>query len=86
MNARYERTESGFGTLTSLWILGGIRAQIFPFWEIAGSASLRQADGTEVGLAGNTLARYPYLYDNTDLAGDRRLRQHRDMQPLGDGT
>jgi hypothetical protein len=66
-NVRYEQTTSDLGTLTSTWILGGIRADILPPWEMAFSYSWRRARGTEAGFDGTLYARYPYLYDNSDL-------------------
>ncbi len=66
-NLRYEQTNSAIGTLTSDWILGGIRAEIFSWWETAASFGVQDINGTEAGYGGTTLARYAYQYDNTDL-------------------
>ena len=67
VNVRYEQTNSAIGTLTSDWILGGIRAEIFSWWETAASFGVQEINGTEAGYGGTTLARYAYQYDNTDL-------------------
>jgi hypothetical protein len=66
VNVRYERTDSAFGALTGLWLMGGVEVEILPFWRIGGSISLRNVEGSEVGLDGTALARYPYLYDDSD--------------------
>ena len=66
-NVRYEQTSSAIGTLTSDWILGGIKAEIFSWWETAASFGVQEINGTEAGYGGSTLARYSYQFDNTDL-------------------
>lgn len=66
-NVRYEQTSSSIGTLNSTWILGGIRTQVFSWWEVAASFGVNQASGSEAGLGGFPLARYSYLFDNSDL-------------------
>jgi hypothetical protein len=66
-NVRYEQTNSAIGTLTSDWILGGVRAEIFSWWEAAASFGVQEINGTEAGYGGTTLARYSYQFDNTDL-------------------
>lgn len=66
-NIRYEQTTSAIGTLTSAWILGGVQAEIFPWWEAAASFGSQNIKGSEAGYGGGTLARYSYIYDNTDL-------------------
>ena len=74
VNVRYEQTSSALdslpgamGPLTSTWILGGIKAGIFSWWEVSASFGTQQFSGTEVGYLGTTLARYAYQYDNSDL-------------------
>ncbi len=67
-NVRYEQTSSAIGSLTSDWILGGIQAEIFSWWETAASFGVEQINGTEAGYGGTTLARYAYQFDNTDLS------------------
>ncbi|HET9869806.1 MAG TPA: hypothetical protein VFR02_04850, partial [bacterium] len=67
VNARYERTDSSLGTLTSTWILGGAQVGILPWWEFAVSYGDQEISGQEAGYGGSTLARYAYLFDNTDL-------------------
>jgi hypothetical protein len=71
-NIRMEQTTSSMGTLTSTWILGGVRADILPVWELSAAFSQQNANGTDTGYvdgSGNpTLwARYVYLFDATDL-------------------
>jgi hypothetical protein len=66
-NIRYERTTSAIGTLNSVWILGGVRAELFPWWESTASFGSQSVNGSEAGFGGSTLARYSYIYDNTDL-------------------
>jgi hypothetical protein len=66
-NIRYEQTTSSIGTLTSTWILGGIRAEFFPWWEASTSFGTDNVNGSEAGYGGSTLARYSYIFDNTDL-------------------
>jgi hypothetical protein len=69
-NARLEQTTSSLGTLTSTWVLGGIRAEILPAWEMTAAYSQRQANGTDAGYEANGVptlwARYVYLFDGTD--------------------
>jgi hypothetical protein len=69
-NFRMEQTTSAIGTLTSVWGLGGIRADILPVWEITAGYSQQTANGTDTGYVVNgqqTLyARYVYIYDSTD--------------------
>jgi len=67
VNVRFENSDSGFGSLTGLSLVAGVTVEILPVWRVSLSGSLGQAQGTEVGLAGTLLARYPYLYDNTDM-------------------
>ncbi|HEY5039942.1 MAG TPA: hypothetical protein VIJ93_12800, partial [bacterium] len=67
VNGRYEQTTSAIGTLTSTWILGGVRAGIFSWWEAAASFGTQQLNGSEAGYGGTTLARYSYTFDNRDL-------------------
>jgi hypothetical protein len=71
-NIRMEQTSSSMGTLTSTWVLGGVRADILPVWELSAAFSQQNANGTDAGYvdgSGNpTLwARYVYLFDATDL-------------------
>lgn len=66
-NIRYESTTSELGTLNSFWIIGGVRADVLPVWEVSVAYSSRTANGVEAGYNGTLWARYPYLYDNSDL-------------------
>jgi hypothetical protein len=66
-NFRFEQTNSDLGTLTSTWIIGGIRADVLPVWEVSASISKQTANGEEAGYLGTLYARYSYLYDNSDL-------------------
>jgi hypothetical protein len=66
-NARFEQTNSAIGTLTSAWILGGLQVGLFPWWEMAASYSDQELKGSDSGYAGTTLARYSYIFDNSDL-------------------
>ncbi len=66
-NARYEQTTSELGTLTSAWVVGGLRVGVLPFWEISGAFSEQDVNGTDAGYGGTLWARYSYLYDNSDL-------------------
>jgi hypothetical protein len=67
VNVRYENTSSAIGTLTSTWILGGVRAELFPWWEAAASFGSQSMTGSEAGFGGSTMARYSYIFDNSDL-------------------
>ena len=70
VNFRYEETDSLLGTLTSTWVIGGVRADVLPVWEISAAFSERDANGTDEGYGNtqNTLwARYPFLFDTTDI-------------------
>lgn len=66
-NVRFEQTDSAIGTLTSAWVLGGVQVGLFPWWEIAGAYSNQGLNGREAGIGGTTLARYSYIFDNSDL-------------------
>ncbi len=66
-NIRYEQTHSDLGTLTSTWLIGALRIQVLPVWGMTMAYSWQHADGTEAGYDGTLWARYPYLYDNSDL-------------------
>jgi hypothetical protein len=79
-NVRYEQTSSVLGTLTSSWILGGIRADILPALEVSVSYGVQSAKGTEAGYGGLLVARYPYLYDNSDLGSYSPLTIDRSTQ------
>lgn len=69
-NARMEQTTSSIGTLTSIWVLGGVRAEVLPVWEVTAAYSQQTANGTDEGYLVNgtpTLwARYSYVFDATD--------------------
>ncbi len=69
-NVRMEQTTSSIGTLTSVWGLGAVRAEILPVWEVTAAYSQQTANGTDTGYVVNgepTLwARYVYIYDATD--------------------
>jgi hypothetical protein len=66
-NVRFEQTNSAIGTLTSAWILGGVQVGLTPWWEMAASYSDQELKGAEAGIGGTTLARYSYIFDNSDL-------------------
>jgi hypothetical protein len=66
-NVRFEQTNSAIGTLTSAWVLGGVQVGLFPWWEMAASYSDQEIKGTDSGFQGTTLARYSYIFDNSDL-------------------
>lgn len=75
-NIRYEQTTSDLGTLTSSWIIGGLRVDLLPVWEIAAAISQQNSKGTDAGyqymdndgVFHQTLwAHYSYVYDNKDL-------------------
>jgi hypothetical protein len=67
VNARFEQTSSSIGTLTSAWFLGGAQVGLFPWWEMAASYSDQEINGSEAGMNGTTLARYSYIFDDSDL-------------------
>ncbi len=71
-NVRYEETDSSIGTLTSAWVLGGVEAGLFPWWNTALSFSVDSVNGSEAGYQGSTMARYSYIFDNSDL-GDYQI-------------
>ena len=75
-NVRYEDTSSNLGDLTDLWILGGVKAGLFTWWEVSAAYGIQNMSGTDAGYVATdsngkpfqtTLARYPYLFDNVDL-------------------
>src|SRR5665213_3666149 len=70
-NMRYEQTTSVVGTLNSMGIWGEIRVGIVKEWEVDLALGAQSANGTEEGLVVNgiptPLARYSYVFDNTDL-------------------
>jgi hypothetical protein len=66
-NARFEQTTSDLGTLTSTWFMGSIRAAVLPAWEVSAAFSQRNVNGQEAGYNGSFFARYPYIFDNSDL-------------------
>lgn len=66
-NLRFEETTSAAGTLDSFWALSGIRAGLFPGWEVSGAFGVRSVSGTEMGYLGSPIARYSYLFNNQDL-------------------
>ena len=66
-NVRYEQTTSALGTLTSTWIIGGLRVGVLPFWELSGAFSEQDVKGTDAGYGGTLWARYSYIFDNSDL-------------------
>jgi hypothetical protein len=70
-NVRYEETDSSLGTLTSAWVLGGVEAGLFSWWNMALSFGADSVNGSEAGYVINnqvtTYARYSYLFDNSDL-------------------
>ncbi len=81
-NLRYERTTSDLGTLNSAWIIGGIRVDLLPVWEISAAFSQQNAKGTEAGLGGTLWARYPYLYDYSDLGNYSPVQVDGNIQSL----
>ena len=66
-NLRMEQTDSTVGTLTSTWLIGEAKVGLFPWLEFSAAFSNQDLSGTEEGYDGSVLARYSYLYDNTDL-------------------
>ncbi len=66
-NVRYEQTTSVAGTLNSLGLWTGVRIGIVKEWEVNLALGIQSANGTEEGIDGSTLARYSYVFDNTDL-------------------
>ncbi len=66
-NARFEQTNSALGTLTTTWIIGSLKADVLPVWEVGASFSEQDSNGTDAGIGGSNWTRYSYLYDNTDL-------------------
>jgi hypothetical protein len=66
-NIRLEDTTSEAGTLDSFWVLGGMRAGLFPGWEVSGAFGVRSVSGSEMGYQGFPIARYSYLFNNQDL-------------------
>ncbi len=66
-NARFEQTNSSVGTLTSAWLLGGVQVGLFPWWEMAASYSDQEIKGHDTGIGNTTLARYSYIFDNSDF-------------------
>ena len=70
-NVRYEQTTSIVGTLNSWDLWGEIRVGIVKEWEVNLALGVQSANGTEEGLVINgvqtPLARYSYVFENTDL-------------------
>ncbi len=66
-NVRYEQTTSVVGTLNSLGLWCGLRVGIVKEWEVDLALGAQSANGTEEGINGSPLARYSYVFDNTDL-------------------
>jgi hypothetical protein len=66
-NVRYEQTNSQVGTLTDFWWLTGLRVGLFKWWDVTVAAGIRTANGSDMGIAGTTLARYSYIMNNEDL-------------------
>jgi hypothetical protein len=66
-NMRYEQTTSVVGTLNSMGIWGEIRVGIVKEWEVDLALGAQSANGTEEGINGTPMARYSYVFDNTDL-------------------
>ena len=66
-NTRLEQTTSVLGTLTTTWIIGSLKADVLPVWEIGASFSEQDTSGTDAGIRGSNWARYSYLFDNSDL-------------------
>jgi hypothetical protein len=64
-NIRYEETDSSIGTLTSAWVLGGVEAGFFSWWDTALSFGADSVNGSEAGINGTTMARYTYMYEQT---------------------
>jgi hypothetical protein len=93
-NARYEQTSSAVGTLTSTWLLGGLRVGFFPGVEATVAYSERDFNGAEEGyfpFTGNAvkpqpfttpLARYSYLNDPSDLGFYRIFQMNGNNQSL----
>ncbi len=66
-NVRYEQTSSGLGTLDSAWILSGIKVGVLPALDVTAAYSYKRSKGADAGYGGTTFARYPYIFDNTDI-------------------
>jgi hypothetical protein len=66
-NVRYEQTTSVVGTLNSLGIWAGVRVGIVKQWEVDLALGAQSANGTDEGINGTTMARYSYIFDNSDL-------------------
>jgi len=66
-NVRYEQTTSVVGTLNSLGLWCGLRVGIVKEWEVDLALGAQSANGTEEGINGSPVARYSYVFDNTDL-------------------
>jgi hypothetical protein len=66
-NFRDEETTSQAGNLSSLWVLGGTRIGLFPWWEVTAAIGDRKINGSEMGINGSVFARYSYIYNNEDL-------------------
>jgi len=67
VNGRMERTESSIGTLKSRSGLASLRVGVLPKWDLEGIFNYGDSMGRESGYNGQTIARYSYLFDNTDL-------------------
>ncbi|HEY5039399.1 MAG TPA: hypothetical protein VIJ93_10035 [bacterium] len=66
-NVRYELTTSSVGTLNSFGVWGGLKVGFFDWWEAALALGEQSVNGTDEGINGSTLARFSYLFDNSDL-------------------
>ena len=81
-NARFEQTSSSLGTLTSSWILGGLRVGILPSVDFSTAISSQNVSGTEMGYLGSFYARYSYLFDNSDLGSYSQFNVSGTIQSL----
>jgi hypothetical protein len=70
VNYRSETTESWIGTLKTDQILAGLKVGLKKWWQVSAQFSTQKSEGREAYLNGSTggnLARYSYLFDNTDM-------------------
>ena len=66
-NGRMERTQSSLGTLDSRGALASLRIGVLPKWDLEGVCRYDDSKGRESGYNGQPIARYSYLFDDSDL-------------------
>ncbi len=81
-NARFEQTNSSLGTLTSTWILGGLRVGVLPSVDLSTAFSSQNVNGTEMGYQDSLFARYSYLFDNSDVGSYEQFNVNGSIQSL----